>query len=59
LVLVSENINEFLEQWATHETGLKAKFELKHERFIFIAVNQDEQSATDVLLMPQYVLYKS
>ena len=46
LVLVSEKTSEFLEQWAAHGTGLQAGFELKYERFIVIAVNQDEQSAT-------------
>jgi len=46
LVLISEKTSEFLEQWAAHGTGLQAGFELKYERFIVIAVNQDEQSAT-------------
>ena len=46
LLLVSEKTSEFLEQWAAHGTGLQAGFELKYERFIVIAVNQDEQSAT-------------
>ena len=46
LKLVSEKTSEFLEQWAAHGTGLQAGFELKYERFIVIAVNQEEQSAT-------------
>lgn len=46
LELVSTKTSEFLEQWAAHGTGLQAGFELKHERFIVIAVNQDAQSAT-------------
>lgn len=46
LVLVSDKTSEFLGQWAAHGTGLKAGFELKYERFIIIAVNQDEQNAT-------------
>jgi len=46
LVLVSNKTKEFLEQWAAHGTGLQAGFELKYERFIVIAVNQEGQSAT-------------
>jgi len=46
LDLVSDKTKVFLEQWAAHGTGLQAGFELKYERFIIIAVNQDEQSAT-------------
>ena len=46
LVVVSNKTKVFLEQWAAHGTGLQAGFELKYERFIVIAVNQDEQSAT-------------
>jgi hypothetical protein len=46
LVLVSNKTKVFLEQWAAHGTGLQAGFELKYERFIVIAVDQDEQSAT-------------
>ncbi|PHS07978.1 MAG: ABC transporter ATPase [Kordia sp.] len=46
LGLVSDKTKVFLEQWAAHGTGLQAGFELKYERFIVIAVNQNEQSAT-------------
>jgi len=46
LVLVSKKTSEFLEQWAAHGTGLQAGFELKYQRFIVIAVNQEGQSAT-------------
>ena len=46
LTLVSEKTSEFLEQWAAHGTGLQAGFELKYERFIVIAVNEEGQSAT-------------
>jgi len=44
--VVSAKTKVFLEQWAAHGTGLQAGFELKYERFIIIAVNQDEQNAT-------------
>lgn len=46
LELVGAKTSEFLAQWAAHGTGLQAGFELKYERFIVIAVNQEEQSAT-------------
>jgi len=46
LELVADKTKVFLEQWAAHGTGLQAGFELKYERFIVIAVNQDEQNAT-------------
>lgn len=46
LRIVSEKTKAFLEQWAAHGTGLQAGFELKYERFIVIAVNQEDQSAT-------------
>jgi hypothetical protein len=46
LELVTNKTKQFLEQWAAHGTGLQAGFEIKYERFIVIAVNQDEQNAT-------------
>ena len=44
--LITAKTKVFLEQWAAHGTGLQAGFELKYKRFIVIAVDQDEQSAT-------------
>lgn len=46
IVSVSSKTQVFLENWTAHGTGLQAGFEIKYERFIVIAVNQDEQSAT-------------
>ncbi|MFD0964185.1 ABC transporter ATPase [Pseudofulvibacter geojedonensis] len=43
---ISAKIQEFLENWAAHGTGLQASFEIKYERFIILAVNQDTQTAT-------------
>ncbi len=43
---VSEKLTEFVSNWAAHGTGLQASFELKYERFIVLAVNQDTQNAT-------------
>jgi hypothetical protein len=36
----------FLENWAAHGTSLEASFQLKYNRFIIIAVNQEVQNAT-------------
>lgn len=43
---ISEKLTEFVSNWAAHGTGLQASFELKYERFIVLAVNQDTQNAT-------------
>jgi tRNA U34 5-methylaminomethyl-2-thiouridine-forming methyltransferase MnmC len=36
----------FLETWAAHGTSLESSYQLKYNRFIIIAVNQDVQPAT-------------
>lgn len=36
----------FLENWAAHGKSLEASYQLKYNRFIIIAVNQENQSAT-------------
>lgn len=36
----------FLENWAAHGTSLEASYQLKYNRFIIIAVNQENQAAT-------------
>ncbi len=43
---ISEKLTEFVNNWAAHGTGLQASFELKYERFIVLAVNQEAQNAT-------------
>ena len=39
-------ISEFLIQWTAHGTSLEAGFELKHNRFIVIGLNQESASAS-------------
>jgi hypothetical protein len=39
-------LQSFLESWAAHGTSLESSYELKYNRFIIIAVNQDVQPAT-------------
>lgn len=36
----------FTEEWAAHGTGLEASYQLKYNRFIILAVNQENQQAT-------------
>ena len=39
-------VQSFLNEWAAHGTSLEASYELKYNRFIILAVNQDVQMAT-------------
>ncbi len=39
-------LKDFLEEWTAHGAGLEASYQLKYNRFIIIAINQDTQAAT-------------
>ena len=39
-------IKEFVEQWAAHSTPLKASYEIKYNRFIILAVDQEHHAAS-------------
>ncbi|GGB81263.1 hypothetical protein GCM10007424_21700 [Flavobacterium suaedae] len=39
-------LQTFIEGWAAHGTGLEASYQIKYNRFIILAVNQESQSAT-------------
>jgi hypothetical protein len=39
-------LQNFVEQWAAHGTGLEASFVTRYSRFIILAVNQEGQAAT-------------
>ena len=39
-------LQSFLGEWAAHGTSLESSYQLKYNRFIIIAVNQDVQAAT-------------
>jgi hypothetical protein len=39
-------LKSFLENWAAHGTGLASSYQLKYNRFIIIAVDQEVQAAT-------------
>ncbi|MDI1255708.1 MAG: ABC transporter ATPase [Flavobacterium sp.] len=43
---IATDLQAFVESWAAHGTGLEASFELKYNRFIILAVNQENQIAT-------------
>lgn len=43
---IEENLKVFVENWAAHGTGLEASYQLKYNRFIILAVDQENQMAT-------------
>ena len=46
LIEIESAIQSFLEGWAAHGTSLEASYQLKYNRFIIFAVNQEAQIAT-------------
>lgn len=46
MVEIEKDLNEFLNNWSAHGAALEASYQLKYNRFIIIAVNQDVQAAT-------------
>ncbi len=46
LTEISAKLNIFLEQWTAHGSDLNAGFEIKYKRFIVIALDQEEASAS-------------
>lgn len=43
---IEKELQIFIDNWAAHGTGLEASFQLKYNRFIILAVNQEAQAAT-------------
>ncbi|RZJ28459.1 MAG: ABC transporter ATPase, partial [Flavobacterium sp.] len=43
---IDKATRDFVENWAAHGTGLSASYQLKYNRFIILAVDQDMQNAT-------------
>jgi hypothetical protein len=43
---IETSVTAFINDWAAHGTSLAASFEIKHNRFIILAVDQDVQQAT-------------
>jgi hypothetical protein len=43
---IDSALQTFIENWAAHGTGLEASYQLKYNRFIILAVDQEHQMAT-------------
>lgn len=43
---IEVDLKQFIENWASHGTSLTASYLLKYNRFIILAVNQEQQVAT-------------
>jgi hypothetical protein len=43
---IETSLQEFLTNWAAHGAALEASYQVKYNRFIVIAINQDTQAAT-------------
>jgi len=43
---IEKDLTDFLMNWSAHGTLLESSFQIKYNRFIIIAVNQEIQSAT-------------
>lgn len=43
---IDEALKVFIGNWAAHGSGLEASYQIKYNRFIILAVNQDSQTAT-------------
>ena len=43
---IEKDLQLFLENWSAHGTGLESSYQLKYNRFIILAVNQEVQPAT-------------
>jgi hypothetical protein len=46
LAEIEAALQQFVEEWAAHGTGLEASFITRYNRFIILAVNQEAQGAT-------------
>jgi hypothetical protein len=46
MVEIEKDLNEFLNNWSAHGAALEASYQLKYNRFIIIAINQEVQAAT-------------
>lgn len=46
MTAIENDLIPFLENWSAHGTGLESSYQLKYNRFIILAVNQEIQPAT-------------
>ena len=43
---IEEDLKNYIEDWSAHGVSLEASYQLKYNRFIILAVNQEVQAAT-------------
>lgn len=43
---VQESLNSFIEEWTAHGSDLKAGYEIRYKRFIILALDQSQTSAS-------------
>ncbi|XLS30753.1 ABC transporter ATPase [Flavobacteriaceae bacterium M23B6Z8] len=46
VIEIQQQLDQFLESWTAHGAGLKAGYEIKYNRFIIIALDQESQAAS-------------
>jgi hypothetical protein len=46
VTIIEKDLTDFLMNWSAHGTSLESSFQIKYNRFIIIAVNQEPQAAT-------------
>lgn len=56
---IETDLKVFVENWAAHGTSLTASYLLKYNRFIILAVNQEEQMATGCSIDASVVFIQS
>ena len=56
---IETDLQAFLEGWAAHGTSLESSYQLKYNRFIILAVNQDVQAATGCSIDSSVVFIQS
>jgi hypothetical protein len=56
---IETSLQSFLENWAAHGTSLESSYQLKYNRFIILAVNQDVQAATGCSIDASVVFIQS
>jgi hypothetical protein len=46
VIAIEDELTQFLTNWSAHGASLESSFQIKYNRFIIIAVNQEIQAAT-------------
>lgn len=46
VIEISSLVRNFIEEWSAHGASLEASFEIRYNRFIILAVNQEVQAAS-------------